>query len=165
MLLATGRRGGPDLGLTDELRSQRPQTRPRRGKRRQPIARPGNCRQAGHPAERSRVPPDRRQSQTPKPGVRDGSRPGLQVLLSGAAARVVWAPAAVRTKFVTDLLYLDSRTRIFKLLLDFFRLFLVDPLLDRLWRRLDEILRLLQTKAGKSPYFFDYIDLLIADCG
>ncbi len=66
----------------------------------------------------------------PKPGVRCNSRPGV-----GGLGRNGQNQSAVRpdvTMIVTDLLYFDSRTRIFKLFFDFCRLFLVDPLLDRL---------------------------------
>src|SRR5215472_4118169 len=68
-------------------------------------------------------------------------------------------------KIVTDLLYLDSRTRIFKLFFDFGRLFLVDALLDRLRRRLDKILCFLEAKAGDRPDLLDDVDLLFADSG
>src|SRR5216683_3463277 len=69
------------------------------------------------------------------------------------------------TKIVTDLLYFDSRARIFKLFFDLCRLFLVDPFLDRLGRRLDEILGFLETEAGDRADLLDYVDLLLADRG
>src|SRR5712691_9189162 len=68
-------------------------------------------------------------------------------------------------KVVADLPYFDSRTRIFKLLLDFCRLFLVDAFLDRLRRRLDKVLRLLEAKLRQRPHFLDHIDLLLAERG
>ncbi len=54
-------------------------------------------------------------------------------------------------KVVADLPYFDSRTRIFKLLFDFCRLFLVDAFLDRLRRRLDEILGFLEAELASAP--------------
>src|SRR5271166_108929 len=83
---------------------------------------------------------------------------------SDAAADSIGARPDV-TKVVTDLLYFDSRTRVFKLFFDFCRFFLVDTLLDRLGRRLDEIFGFLEAKAGDRPDLLDYVDLLLADCG
>ena len=56
------------------------------------------------------------------------------------------APPPVLIKLVADLLYFDSRTRIFKLFLDFRRFFLVDAFLDRLRRRLDKVLGFLEAE-------------------
>jgi hypothetical protein len=77
----------------------------------------------------------------PKPGVRDDSRPGVEGLGRDGQARPAARPDV--TKIVTDLLYFDSRTCIFKLFFDFSRLFLVDALLDRLGGGLDKILSFL----------------------
>ena len=72
------------------------------------------------------------------PGVRAFSHPGLGNLGFDAAPRsVIQGVRGALKKVVADLPYFDSRTRIFKLLLDFCRLFLVDPFLDGLRRRLD----------------------------
>ena len=77
----------------------------------------------------------------PKPGVRGNSRPGVGGLGRDGQARPAARPDV--TKIVTDLLYFDSRTCIFKLFFDFSRLFLVDALLDRLGGGLDKILSFL----------------------
>src|SRR3954454_5049866 len=70
--------------------------------------------------------------------------------------------AAHFKKVVTDLPYFDSRARIFKLLLDFIGFFLVDPFLDRLGRRLDEVSRFLEPQRGDRPDVLDPVDLLLA---
>src|ERR1700738_5262211 len=64
---------------------------------------------------------------------------------------------------VPDLLYFDSRAGIFKLFFDLCRLFLVDTFLDRLRRRLDEILGFLETQDGDSTNLLDDIDFFLAD--
>src|SRR5712671_94177 len=95
------------------------------------------------------------------PGARELSRPGSTISIFRAA------PGSRRcalSKVVTDLPYFDSRTRIFKLLLNFCCFFLVDPLLDRLGRRLDEVLGLLQAELSDGAHFFDHVDLFLADC-
>src|SRR5580704_7997983 len=94
---------------------------------------------------------------TPNPGVRFGSHPGSVVSIFGAAPR----RRGVLLKVVANLPYFDRRTRIFKLLFDFIRLFLVDPFLDRLWRRFDEVLGLLETEAGNRPHFLDNVYFLL----
>ena len=97
---------------------------------------------------------------TPKPGVRYGSHPGSVISKLGAA------PSGRRRalmQVVADLPYFDSRARFFKLLFDFIRLFLVDPFLDRLRRRLDKVLRLLEAEAGDRPHLLDDVDLLLAE--
>ena len=66
---------------------------------------------------------------------------------------------------MADLLYFDSRTRIFKLLFNFCRFFLVHPFLDEFWRRLDKVLGLLQAEAGDCPHFLDNIYFFLADRG
>src|SRR5947208_15581621 len=96
------------------------------------------------------------------PGARELSRPGSTISIFRAA------PGGRRcalSKVVTDLPYFDSRTRIFKLLLDFCCLFFVDPLLDRLGGCFDKILGLFQAEACDGAYFLDDIDLFLADCG
>src|SRR5579872_2064341 len=75
------------------------------------------------------------------------------------------APPRALLQVVADLPYFDSRARFFKLLFDFIRLFLVDPLLDGLRRRLDKVLRLFQAEAGNRPDFLDDVDLFIAEPG
>src|SRR5579864_7641948 len=72
---------------------------------------------------------------------------------------------SVLQKVVADLPYFDSRTRIFKLFFDFCGLFLVDAFLDRLWRRLDEVLGFLEAELGQRSHFFDHIDFFLADRG
>src|SRR5689334_14890625 len=101
------------------------------------------------------------------PGVRPDSHPGSVLSTVGAAARSETRAdrRCALLKIVADLPYFDSRTRIFKLLLDFCCFVLVDALLDRLRRRLDEVLRLLQTECGDRAHFLDHIDLLLADRG
>jgi len=64
---------------------------------------------------------------------------------------------------VTDLLYFNRRARVFELLFDFCRLFLVDTFLDGLRRSLHEILGLLQAETRDGSDFFDHVDLLLAD--
>src|SRR5215207_1152972 len=104
--------------------------------------------------------------ETPMPGVRTGSHPGLAISILGAASGTgIPGAAALATKVVADLPYFDSRARIFKLLLDFCRLFLVDPFLDRLRRGLDEVFRLLEAERGDRADFLDHVDLLLADRG
>src|SRR6266481_6280451 len=98
----------------------------------------------------------------PAPGVRNLSHPGSVSSIFGAAPS---GSRSVLQKVVADLPYFDSRTRIFKLFLDFSGLFLVDAFLDRLRRRLDEILGLLEAELRQRPYFFDHIDFLLADRG
>src|SRR5579864_4772911 len=71
----------------------------------------------------------------------------------------------VLQKVVADLPYFDSRTGIFKLFFDFRGLFLVDALLDRFRRRLDEVLGFLEAELCQCPHFLDHIDLLLADRG
>ena len=66
------------------------------------------------------------------------------------------------TKIVSGLFYFDSRTGIFKLFFDFCCLFPVNTFLDRLGRRLDEILGLLEAKAGDRAHLLDHVDLLLA---
>src|SRR5262249_93777 len=90
----------------------------------------------------------------PKPGVRDGSRPGVGGLGRAGQPRPAARPNV--TKIVTDLLYFDSRTCIFKLFFDFCRLFLVDALLDRLGGCLDKILSFLKAEARDRPDFLDH---------
>src|SRR5437868_6791592 len=95
-----------------------------------------------------------------RPGARVPSRPGSTISIFRAA------PGGRRcalSKVVTDLPYFDSRTRIFKLLLNFCCFFLVDPLLDRLGRRLDEVLGLLEAELGQRAHLFDHIDFFLAD--
>src|SRR5712691_9131495 len=65
----------------------------------------------------------------PAPGVRHLSHPGSVSSIFGAAPS---GSRSVLQKVVADLPYFDSRTRIFKLFLDFCSLFLVDAFLDRL---------------------------------
>src|SRR5260370_19785960 len=84
------------------------------------------------------------------PGVRNPSHPGLAISIFGAAPR---GSRSVLQKVVADLPYFDSRTRIFKLFFDLCRLFLVDTFLDRLRRRLDEVLGFLEAELGQSPHF------------
>src|SRR5258708_20826791 len=62
-----------------------------------------------------------------------------------------------------DLLDLDSGTRILKLLLELRRFVLVDALLDRLRRALDEVLGLFEAEARDRKDFLDHVDLLVAD--
>src|SRR5438034_10555669 len=97
-----------------------------------------------------------------EPGVRHLSHPGSVSSIFGAA------PSGSRVllqKVVADLPYFDSRTRIFKLFFDFCRLILVDPLLDRLGRRLDEVFGFLETELGDGAHFLDHVDLLVAEPG
>src|ERR1700691_6645423 len=97
---------------------------------------------------------------TPKPGVRHGSHPGLVI------SKLCAAPKGRRRallQVVADLPYFDSRACFFKLLFNFIRLFLVDPFLDRLRRRLDKVLRLLEAEAGDRPHLLDDVDLLLAE--
>src|SRR6266567_6640593 len=96
------------------------------------------------------------------PGVRNPSHPGSVISIFGAAPR---GSRSVLQKVVADLPYFDSRTRIFKLFLDFCRLLLVDAFLDRLRRRLDKVLGFLEAELRQSPHFLDHIDLLLADRG
>jgi hypothetical protein len=97
----------------------------------------------------------------PKPGVRDGSRPGVGGLGRDGQARPAARPNV--TNIVTDLLYFDSRTCVFKLFFDFCRLFLVDALLDGLGGGLDKILSLLEAEARDRPDFLDHVYLLLAN--
>src|SRR5437868_13119021 len=62
-----------------------------------------------------------------------------------------------------DLFDLDSGTRILKLLLEFRRLVLVDALLDRLRRALDQVFGLLETETRDRADFLDHVDLLVAN--
>src|SRR6266705_4159464 len=98
----------------------------------------------------------------PAPGVRHLSHPGSVSSIFGAAPS---GSRSVLQKVVADLPYFDSRTRIFKLFLDFCCLFLVDAFLDRLRRGLDEILGLLEAELRQRPHFLDNIDFLLADRG
>src|SRR5215204_3456371 len=94
--------------------------------------------------------------ETPTPGVRACSHPGLAISILGAASGTgIPGAAALATKVVADLPYFDSRARIFKLLLDF----------CRLWRRLDEVFGLLEAERGDRADFLDHVDLLLADRG
>src|SRR5213082_1137925 len=96
--------------------------------------------------------------QTPKTGRASTLVPRSTISIFSAAPT---GRRCALSKVVADLPYFDSRTRIFKLLLDFCCLFFVDPLLDRLWGRLDEILRLLEAKARDRTYFLDDVDLFV----
>src|SRR5216110_499567 len=96
------------------------------------------------------------------PGVRHLSHPGSVSSIFGAAPR---GSRSVLQKVVADLPYFDSRTRIFKLFLDFCGLLLVDAFLDRLWRRLDEILGFLEAELRQCPHFLDDVNLFLADRG
>src|SRR5260370_19236579 len=93
---------------------------------------PSPVQMAARPPRRLRPSP----LQTPKPGVRDRSRPGSWVCVSGGGREQSDARPGV-TKIVTGLLYFDSRTGIFKLFFNLCCLLLVDTLLDRLGRGLD----------------------------
>src|SRR6516225_10935484 len=104
--------------------------------RRAPLSRHANTRRARQLAPRGRRP----RAQPPE---------------------VIGRPPHV-TKIVTDLLYFDSCTRVFKLFFDFCRLLLVDSLLDQLGRGFDQILGFLEAEAGNRPNLLDYVDLLLA---
>src|SRR5690606_3645359 len=60
------------------------------------------------------------------------------------------------------LLQLDGRALLLQLGLDLLGLFLRHALLDRLRRVVDEVLRLLQAKAGQLAHDLDHLDLLLA---
>ena len=75
---------------------------------------------------------------TPKPGVRDRFAPRV-VNLNGRRPRENERRPGT-FNIVTGLLYFNRRTGVFKLFLDFRRLFLVDTFLDGLRRGLYEIL-------------------------
>src|SRR5579883_3084608 len=100
-----------------------------------------------------------------KPGMGSKPHPGLQVSGRERGSRRQPAAGSGLGKPWQILSYFDSRPRLFKLLLDFCRLFLVDALLDRLGRGLDKILRFLEAKARNRPDFLDDVDLLVADRG
>src|SRR5947209_1056919 len=95
-----------------------------------------------------------------RPGARVPSRPGSTISNFSAAP---FGRRCALSKVVADLPYFDSRTRIFKLLLDFCCFFFVDPLLDRLWGCLDKILGFFQAEACDGAYFLNYVDLFLAD--
>src|SRR5271163_2786504 len=60
------------------------------------------------------------------------------------------------------LLDLDAAAGLLELLLELVGLFLVDALLDRLGRLVDERLRLLEAEAGRGAHDLDDLDLLVA---
>src|SRR4051794_40968575 len=64
-----------------------------------------------------------------------------------------------------ELLELDARPGLFELRLDRVRLVLGDALLDRLRRRVDEVLRLLQAETGDGADDLDHLDLLATRSG
>src|SRR5207248_8706494 len=103
-----------------------------------------------------------RSQQTPKTGRASTLAPRSTVSIFSAAPT---GRRCALSKVVADLLYFDSRTRIFKLLLDFCCLFFVDPLLDRLGGRFDKILGLFQAEACDGAYFLNNIYLFLADRG
>src|SRR5215210_1578278 len=63
------------------------------------------------------------------------------------------------------LLDLDGRPGLLELALDRVGLVACNPLLDRLRRRVDEVLRLLQAEAGDRADDLDHLDLLLARAG
>src|SRR6185437_1301227 len=64
-----------------------------------------------------------------------------------------------------SLLDLDSRTRLFELLLELRRFVLVHAFLDRLRRAFDQVLGLLEAEAGDRAHLLDDIDLLVTRAG
>src|SRR5229473_1877991 len=107
---------------------------------------------APNPAGRFAVPA------TPKAGRRAGRalrRPDRPP----GARRDVTSPSARHGLNWNSLLDLDSRTRLFKLLLELRRLVLVDTFLDALGRALDQVLGLLEAETGDRAHFLDDVDL------
>src|SRR5579883_2147435 len=102
-------------------------------------------------------------AQTPKPGVRDASRPGFAGLRRRRGRTRSRPPFG--KKLAAGLPYFDRGAGVFKLLLDLFCFFLVNPLFNRLGGRLDKILGLLEPEARNRADFLDHIDLLVADGG
>src|SRR5260221_9955926 len=86
------------------------------------------------------------------------SRPG-----AGAADRGRSA-LAPDTRYIVDLIELNSRACLLKLLLDLCRLVLVDAFLDRLGRPFDQVLGFLEAETGDGADLLDDVDLLVADC-
>src|SRR5438552_7973038 len=116
-------------------------------------------------AARSAVPAARRTgpSRRQRPGAREPSRPGSTISIFSAAPL---GRRCALSKVVADHLpYFDSRTRIFKLLFNFCCFFFVDPLLDWLGRRLDEVLGLLEAELSDRAHFLDDVDFFLADRG
>src|SRR5437763_2068988 len=114
-------------------------------------------------AARSAVPAARRTgpSRRQRPGAREPSRPGSTISIFSAAPL---GRRCALSKVVADHLpYFDSRTRIFKLLFNFCCFFFVDALLDRLGRRLDEVLGLLEAELSDRAHFLDDVDFFLAD--
>src|SRR6266852_873167 len=109
---------------------------------------------APNPAGRFAVPA------TPKAGRRAGRalrRPDRPP----GARRDVTSPSARHGLNWNSLLDLDSRTRLFKLLLELRRLVLVDTFLDALGRALDQVLGLLEAETGDRAHFLDDVDLFL----
>src|SRR5712691_9685039 len=85
-----------------------------------------------------------------------------------AVQRLNYDEAAVpvrRTLVRWRLLHLDGRAGFLELRLDRVGLLLSDALLDRLRRRVDEVLRLLQAETRDRTDDLDHLDLLTAGCG
>src|SRR5260370_7357134 len=81
------------------------------------------------------------------------------------ALRDVTSPSARQGLNWNSLLDLDSRTRLFKLLLELRRLVLVDAFLDALGRALDQVLGLLEAETGDCTHLLDDVDLFLTRRG